>query len=396
LPRRSANLQLIQYFDKIATNNSKGYQTDSIYLDFAKAFDSVVHSKLFFKVSLFGINGLLFDWIKSFLVNRFQSVKVGSSLSDWTPVLSGVPQGSVLGPVLFVLFINDLTECCMDSDCMMYMFADDVKCLKCINSMQDCENLQAVLDKIENWSNLWQLPLARHKCQLISFYGKSEHIGFQYFINNCVLSTVDFIHDLGITLSNDLSFSRHIDMMCSKARCRSAMILKCFKSRDNLLLFKAFVSYVRPILEYCSNVWSPYRLCDIRRIESIQRSFTKKLRGLKELNYPDRLKTLNAESLETRRIKYDLSMYFKIIHGLVEIPRDALFKVRESRTRSNGLTLWKNKFNYNFERYIFKNRQINIWNLLTHSAVNSTELSHFTKYLDSLNLAPLILKAYNI
>src|SRR5437867_1665593 len=118
------------------------------------------------------------------------------------------------------------------------------------------------------------------------------------------------------------------------------MILKSFQSRDRLLLFKAFVTYVRPILEYCSNVWSPYKLSDIRKIESVQGRFTKKLRGLKSKPYPERLKCLNAETIELRRIKFDLSMYFKVLHDLVDIPRDTpLFKVRDTRTRNNGLTL---------------------------------------------------------
>ena len=120
------------------------------------------------------------------------------------------------------------------------------------------------------------------------------------------------------------------------------MILKCFQSRDKLLLFRAFIVYVRPILEYCSNIWTPYKMSDIRKIESVQRLFTKKLYGLQDMSYPNRLKCLNAESLEMRRIKFDLSMYFKILHGLVDLNSDTFFQVRDIRTRSNGLNLQKN------------------------------------------------------
>ena len=103
---------------------------------------------------------------------------------------------------------------------------------------------------------------------------------------NFTLNYVDTITDLGIILTSNLSFSKQIDKVCSKARCRAAMILKCFQSRDALLLFRAFIVYVRPILEYCCNVWSPYKLCDIRKIESVQRLFTKRLRGMKHMPYP--------------------------------------------------------------------------------------------------------------
>ena len=160
-----------------------------------------------------------------------------------------------------------------------------------------------------------------------------------------------------------------------------------------LLLTRAFVVYVRPILEYCCNVWSPYRLCEIKKIESIQRLFTKRLIGLKEMSYPERLKCLNVESLELRRIKFDLSMYFKILHEFVDMPSHTLFQVRDIRTRSNGITLFNEKFERNFERYIFRNRCINIWNLLPHTVVNSNNLCLFKSRLNSLDLASIIHRA---
>ena len=172
------------------------------------------------------------------------------------------------------------------------------------------------------------------------------------------------------------------------------MILKCFLSRDKVLLFRACTVYVRPILEYCSNVWSPYRLCDIRRLESVQRRFTKKLAGLKSLPYAERLKCLEAESLEMRRIKFDLTMYFKIIHQLVDLPSDPLFRVRDVRTRNNGLTLQKDKYICNQERYFFRNRCINIWNLLPQNVVFSNNQCLFNNRLNALDLNAIIVKAY--
>ena len=227
----------------------------------------------------------------------------------------------------------------------------------------------------------------------MSFCNRNAHIPFQYSISNYILPCVDTVTDLGVILSSDLSFSKHIDKLCCKARSRSAMILKCFQSRDKLLLFRAFNVYVRPILEHCSNIWSPYKLTDIRKLESVQRLFTKKLNGLMDIPYPDRLKCLNAESLEIRRIKFDLSMYFKILHGLVDLKSDTLFHVRDIRTRSNGLTLHKDKLNYNIERYSFKYRCVNIWNLLPQNVVCSSELSLFKSRLNSIDLPSIIRKA---
>jgi len=233
VPRKSTNLQLIQYHDLLATNYSKGYQSDSVYLDFKAAFDSVVHRKLLHKLKIFGISGNLIKWIESFLSDRFYSVRVGSCYSDWSPVLSGVPQGSVLGPLLFILFINDLIECCSEQCCNIFVFADDAKCLSCIKSYQDCEKLQSTLTAIENWSIEWQLPLNLNKCQVMSFISRNTHISYQYSIRNCTLSCVNTITDLGLIMSSDLSFSNQVDKVCSKARSRSAMILRCFQSRDS-------------------------------------------------------------------------------------------------------------------------------------------------------------------
>jgi hypothetical protein len=189
------------------SNSSKGSQVDSVYLDFAKAFDSVVHSKLLHKLVSFGISGNLMGWIESFLTNRVQSVRVGLCRSDWSPVLSGVPQGSVLGPLLFILFINDLTDCCIDS-CKMFVFADDAKCFTCVKSNDDCVKLQKVLFAIENWSIIWQLPLSLNKCKVISFHGSNEPIVFQYSILNYCLSTVELISDLGVILCHQIYLFR--------------------------------------------------------------------------------------------------------------------------------------------------------------------------------------------
>ena len=168
-----------------------------------------------------------------------------------------------------------------------------------------------------SWSLLWQLPLSLEKCNVLTFHSKCNPVEFDYTLANHPLVRMGNVIYLGILMASKLHFSAHITNLCNTARSRTAIVLKCFQSRDCHLLYKAFITYVRPLLEYCSSVWSPYRLEDIRKIESIQRKFTKSLRGLGDLSYEQRLTVLKSETLEIRRIKADLKMYYNILHNLV-------------------------------------------------------------------------------
>ena len=385
LSKKSTNLQLLQYLEYISSNIAKGLQVDSIYLDFAKAFDSVSHPKLLHKLNHYGVRGDLLTWLESFLSDRRQCVRVGSTLSSWIPVVSGVPQGSVLGPVLFLFFINDLPLVCGNTNCVVFMFADDVKCSSVIRSLADCVNLQSAIESINRWSFAWQLPLSLEKSKVISFCLNGTSLEFLYNISSTVLTRVDLINDLGILFSSNLSFSEHIKNICSTARTRAAVIMKCFSSRDRNVLFMAFTVFVRPTLEYCSTIWNPFRLCDIKRIESVQRRFTKRLYGLHNLSYADRLRVLNSESLQSRRIKSDLKLYFAIINNLTSISSTDFFTIKHSVTRSGGTghSLIMPRFHSNMERYLFKNRCINVWNVLPVSIINSSSLQCFKSRLNS-------------
>ena len=251
MPKKSTNAQLLRYFNDISAHMLKGCQVDSIYLDFSKAFDSIVHSKLLLKLEKYGITGRLFLWLSAFLADRIQSVRVGYSYSDWTPVLSGISQGSVLGSILFIIYINDLSAGCPDLE-SLYLFADDAKCFRVVASLCDCERFQKSLDSVAIWSNLWQLNLAGEKCQTISFAYNHPLFTYNYSVNSIPLLRVDNVIDLGVRSTQDLSFSLHIKDICNKARRKASIILNCFKSKNKVTLFKAFSVFVRPILEYCS------------------------------------------------------------------------------------------------------------------------------------------------
>ena len=384
MPKKSTNAQLLRYFNDISSHVTYGCQVDSVYLDFSKAFDSIVHAKLLFKLEKYGVTGNLLLWLSSFLVDRLQSVKVSYNYSDWSPVLSGVPQGSVLGPILFVIYINDLCTSCPDLT-SLYLFADDAKCFRVITSLSDCDNFQKSLDGIADWSKLWQLNLAADKCQILSFAHHKAPFIYNYSINSMQLLRVNRVIDLGVTFSEDLSFSPHIRDMCNKARRKAFIILNCFKSKNRATLYKAFAVFVRPALEYCSNLWCPFRKSEIDLIESVQRRFTKRLNGMKGMQYSDRLQCLGAESLELRRIKIDLCMYYKIIFGFVDLPAEDLFCIRNGITRNNGVCIYKGSFKSNAERYFFNNRCINCWNSLPFYVVNASSPFVFKRCLAGID-----------
>ena len=237
MPKKSTNAQLLRYFNDISSAVLDGCQVDSVYLDYSKAFDSIVHTKLLFKLEKYGIGEKLLMWLSAFLLDRQQTVKVSNGYSDWSPVLSGVPQGSVLGPILFIIYKNDLSTSCPELR-TLYLFADDAKCFASIRSSADSILFQKSLDSISNWSNLWQLNLAADKCQIITFSYHKDPLTFNYFVNNIPLIRVDEILDLGVRFSHDLSFSPHIKDVCNRARRKASIILNCFKSKNKNIFLK--------------------------------------------------------------------------------------------------------------------------------------------------------------
>jgi ribonuclease P/MRP protein subunit RPP40 len=259
---------------------------DIIYLDYAKAFDSVVHSKLIAKLICYGVKDMLLKRIESFPVGRSQFVRIGSSISNSCAMLSGVPQGSVLGPVLFIMYVNDIPR---PRSVSIKLFADDTNLYTVLqdDSIASAE-LQNCSDAICEWSNEWQLKLAPAKCIVMRIRsGHSFQCSPSYTILKlivCQLLRLVLLLECP-TMIGCLSFSPHLSKIVVKAsQLRAKLISKCFRSRDSQLLMRAFCIFVRPLLEFSSVNWSPYTIADLNRIESVQRSFTKAIHVQRVLN----------------------------------------------------------------------------------------------------------------
>ena len=211
---RSCETQLIATANDLAENLNCGNQTDVILLDFTKAFDKVPHGRLCSKLYHLGIKGPLLSWIESFLAARQQKVVVNGETSSLSPVTSGVPQGMVLAPLLFLCYINDITK---DISSKIKLYADDVLIYNIINSEEDCIKLQNDLNTLNAWAVTWKMYFNPTKCEFLRVTNKKNIIKFQYFIQNNIIQEVQQAKYLGVTFNNKLSWSNHIKIICSKA-----------------------------------------------------------------------------------------------------------------------------------------------------------------------------------
>jgi len=307
------------------------------------------------------------------------------SLSGSSSVLSGVPQGSVLGPLLFVIFINDICNSVCDN-ISIKLFVDDVKLYIAFCDTSSPKQLQTAIDSIIKWSNACQLTVSPTKCAVLSI-GKRITM-YDYTINSTVIPRVNNFSDLGVIIDSSLTFEPHITSICNKARQRAALILKCFTSRKPKLLTRVFTTFVRPTLEYASCVWSPCNSHFINMIESVQRNFTKKLSGMKNLSYSDRLSVLAIDSLEKRRLKSDLCMYYKILNAHIDLNvKDYFLFARTTCTRGHNFKLVKPICCTNFHLNQFGIRCVNVWNALSSNIVNASSVQVFKRLISTANLS---------
>jgi hypothetical protein len=229
------------------------------------------------KLASYGTAGNLLQWIGSFISNRTQQTRVNSALSAINRLTSGVVQGSILRPTLFLLFINDLCNALNNGHIVTKLNADDVKLFTCVQIEGDYSNLQYQLDILTAWSKTWQLHISYSKCNVMVIHQIGNCADPQLHIDNHALDVISEVKDPGVTIDNELKFSKHIYNIVSKANARACLIHKCFLSRDVTTLVRAFTVYVRPLLEYACCVWSPVYANAIQQIESVQRRFTRKI-----------------------------------------------------------------------------------------------------------------------
>ncbi|KAK4471065.1 hypothetical protein MN116_000576, partial [Schistosoma mekongi] len=314
LKTRSCDTCLLDYLNDITTQRDRGMVVSTVFLDFKKALDKVPHYKLLHKLKSFGIKDPLHSWLSSFITGRSQVVKYNDHLSSPKLITSGVVQGSVLGPLLFLMYINDICEVIHFG--RPYLYADDLKIVysfKPSASNEGTSDIQKDLDNLSIWSQKWQLPFNHSKCGIMQF-GKYD-VQQKLYLNECKIQTLSSVCDLGICYSKSLKFTEHVSSIISKSRRRIGFILRNFYTMEAKLAI--YRMCVRPTLEYCSLVFSNMNYTDTIRIENLQRTFTRRLLEYNcNKTYVQRCKSLSLEPLWRRRLKTNLIYFHKIIHGL--------------------------------------------------------------------------------
>jgi hypothetical protein len=286
--------------------------------------------------------------------------------------------------LLFLIYINDLPSVVQHSN--IFLYADDAKILKSITNKLDCILLQRDLDAIGLWCQTWQLTLNIAKCFTVRF-GFVDRPVFSYSFFGSPIALRNNVTDLGVISDEHLSFSDHCHSLIKKAYARANLILKCFYTKDRNLLIGLYKTYVRPLLEYNSPLWSPHSISLATSIERVQRYFTKRLTGLITLPYVERLDTLNLPSLSCRRVRADLILLYKIMHSLVDPSLSKLFILRSSITTSNMLTrgnslkLIQPKPRTDTLKFAYHCRVVKCWNNLPDNVCTASSLLMFKKLL---------------
>ena len=381
---RSTMDQLLLVYDFVSSQVDKGRVVDVILFDFKKAFDVVVHSILISKLKCIGIQGNILQCIHSFLSNRSMSVCVNGQRSQLRDVLSGVPQGSVLGPLLFLVYMNSIGS---SLSCRYKIFADDLKVYTCVthsDTSSPSNPIQRDIDKLSSTAASWGLYMNVKKCAVLRFSRSFASIPAPlYMLNDIPIPSVTSSSDLGVLVDTDLKFHSHIRTVTHKAGSLVYSFLKSTVCRSPEFMVFLLTTHIRPVIEYCSCVWNTGFVQDLKVLESIQRRWTKRISGLGSLSYRERLRTLKLYSIQGRLLRADLIQYWKIFNNKSCIsPAELFLRPPQTRTRGHSHKIFPSAIHTDVRKRSFSQRCINMWNCLSAETVNARNVSEFKCFLD--------------
>ena len=385
---RSTMDQLLLVYDFVSKYTDRGGVVDLILLDFSKAFDVVVHDILLDKLHRLGIRGNILRSIQSFLTNRTMRVCIQGHVSKPRPVLSGVRQGSVLGPLLFLVYINSIAS---GLSCSYKIFADGLKLYACIDHTSKSTVTPLLPNSVQHDINLlcrtaasWGLYMNVKKCAVLCFSRSPAHLEPPaYTLNYIPIPVVESSSDLGVLIDTKLKFHAHIRSVSHKAGGLAYSLVKSTVCRSSSFMLFLLTTHIRPLLEYCSCVWHTGFVQDLKLLENVQRRWTKRIDGMGSLSYSDRLKALNLYSIQGRLLRADLIMCWKVFHGHSCVsPADLFQQPPQNRTCGHCYKIFPPATNTGIRKRFFTIRCIPVWNSLSSDTVCATTLNSFKHGLD--------------
>ena len=406
---KSCTTQMVPFIYDLEINLNKRSKTDVVYFDFAKAFDSVSHDIILEKLkTCYEIDGLMLRFIKSYLKDRKQQVVVGGFTSAELPVLSGVPQGSILGPLLFVIFINDMFDCITDGT-NIALYADDTKIWREIIYSHDHFAIQNDIDNLYNWSVKNKMNFHPSKCKALTVtkqYNILHNLPFtvfQYKLNGTFIDYVKSQVDLGVTVNDKLNWGEHCDKLIDKTNSQLGLLMRTCHFTTNKKQKKTFyLTIVRSIFEHCSVIWRPKSSNQISKFDAIQKRAVKWIHGQYFQHYSDSDYLIKQTELKIMPIKLkfyqnDLIMFYKIVNSLVPINLPEHFTFLDSEqlryTRRTAQVIDKKDItqivcSIKASSESFKNcffyRSMKLWNFLPFELRQEPRLSTFKAKLSRL------------
>jgi hypothetical protein len=377
---RSCATNLIEFMEVVTKAVDRGEAVDIFYLDFSKAFDTVPKERLLVKLKAKGIEGPLHNWLRNWLSDRVQTVRVRNAESEPQKVESGVPQGTVLGPCLFKIKIDDIDEIIEKLVALLSKFADDTKGAKIIKSKRDSEELQLALDLLCEWARTWGMRFNEQKCKIMHVGRNNPH--YEYFMNGTKLTVVEEEKDVGVIVHRSLKPARQCERAAATATGVLMQLAKCFHFRDRHVFLQLYKQYVRPHLEFATPAWSPWLQSDIQLLEKVQEKAVKMISGLAGKDYEEKCKELGLETLADRRILQDMAQVYKLVHKVDKVDRLQLFNhVPEGITRlaADPLNMRQEPVRTDIRKHFFTQRVINHWNTIPAEVKNVKNVHQFKK-----------------
>ena len=386
---RSTMDQLLLVYDEIASSVDAGSTVDLILFDYSKAFDVVSHKVLISKLHLLGIDGQLLSWIESFLSDRKMQVSVKGCLSSTRFVHSGVPQGSVLGPLLFLIYINHVGHKLTSK---YKIFADDLKIYSCVTGTPGhyppaAASIQNDIDILNSTSRSWGLMINREKCAILRFSRcYKAQVPPYYSLDGSPLPVCKSHLDLGVIVDVNLKFHEHVASVARKASGLCHSFLKSTVCRTPSFMMFLLKTHIRPLIEYASCVWNTGYREDLRRLERVQRMWTKHIDDMKDLTYAERLGKLGLYSVQGRLLRSDLIQYWKLFNGKCSSTQPEAFFARplRSSTRGHRFKIHVSRVDLDVCKRSFSKRCVSAWNSLPEHVVAAPDISTFKKALESV------------